>query len=32
MTAKSFEAFGGILEYCSEAKELGYEIMWQGEK
>ena len=26
------EAFGGVLEYCSEAKELGYEIMWQGEK
>jgi hypothetical protein len=26
------KAFGGVLEYCSETKELGYEIMWQGEK
>ena len=26
------KAFGGVLDYCSEAKELGYEIMWQGEK
>jgi hypothetical protein len=26
------DAFGGVLEFCSEAKELGYEIMWQGEK
>ena len=25
------KAFGGVLDYCSEAKELGYEIMWQGE-
>ena len=27
-----WKAFGGVLDYCSEAKELGYEIMWQGEK
>jgi len=26
------KAFGGVLEYCSDTKELGYEIMWQGEK
>ena len=26
------KAFGGVLEFCSETKELGYEIMWQGEK
>ena len=26
------KAFGGVREYCSETKELGYEIMWQGEK
>ena len=26
------KAFGGVLEYCSDTKELGYQIMWQGEK
>ena len=26
------KAFGGVLEFCSETKELGYEIMWQGAK
>ena len=26
------KAFGGVLEFCSETKELGYDIMWQGEK
>ena len=26
------EAFGGVMEFCAETKELGYEIMWQGEK
>ena len=26
------KAFGGVMEFCSETKELGYEIMWQGEK
>ena len=26
------KAFGGVLEFCSETKALGYEIMWQGEK
>ena len=26
------EAFGGVMEFCSETKELGYEIMWQVEK
>ena len=26
------KAFDGVLQFCSETKELGYEIMWQGEK
>ena len=26
------KAFGGVMEFCSETKELGYESMWQGEK
>jgi|TARA_B100001964_G_C13767301_1_gene394448 hypothetical protein len=26
------KAFGGVLEFCNETKELGYEMMWQGEK
>ena len=26
------KAFGGVLEFCSERKELGYESMWQGEQ
>ena len=25
------KAFGDVLEFCSEAKKLGCEIMWQGE-
>ena len=24
------KAFGDVMEFCSEARELGYEIMWQG--
>ena len=26
------KAVSGVMEFCSETKELGYEIMWQGEK
>ena len=26
------KAFGGVLEYCRDTKELGYQSMWQGEK
>ena len=25
------KAFGGVLVYCSDTKELGYEFMWLGE-
>ena len=24
--------FGNLVEFCDEAKELGYELLWQGEQ
>lgn len=24
-------AFSGLMEYCTDTKELGYELLWQGE-
>ena len=26
------ELFGNLVEFCDEAKELGYELLWQGEQ
>ena len=26
------ELFGNLVEFCDEARELGYELLWQGEQ
>ena len=26
------DAFSNLMEYCTETKELGYHLLWQGEK
>ena len=26
------EAFSNLMQYCDDTKELGYELLWQGEK
>lgn len=26
------QAFNGLMEYCTDTKEMGYELLWQGEK
>ena len=26
------ELFGSLVEFCDEARELGYELLWQGEQ
>ena len=25
-------AFSGLMEYCTDTKELGYKLLWQGER
>jgi heme-degrading monooxygenase HmoA len=26
------QAFAGLMKYCTDTKELGYNLLWQGEK